>query len=307
MITAIRLTLKVARLESLLLGVLCMGFTAVALLLSAQLTALIQSCPPTRDLTRTSCDSSAFSNAAELGRVLMAGFGVMPLFVGAVLGSSMIAREIEQGTAELAWSLAGSRRRWFVERLAIMSGLVLVLLLPGAWTAHVLEGAIEFASDPNSSALDLGARGVGLLVRGVAAFAAAVAIGSVLGRVLPALLASLAPALAVLSLATPIATLGMAPVVIGPLGLAEIATSIVLERKYQGPSGALVTQEQAFDSVPAGQDAEDWIVEHFTPVAVGIPGRSYPELEARSGLVLTAASSVLLLASLKVVGRRRPY
>ena len=41
----------------------------------------------------------------------------LPLISGALLGSVLVSREIEQRTTQLAWSLSGARRRWLVERV----------------------------------------------------------------------------------------------------------------------------------------------------------------------------------------------
>jgi hypothetical protein len=116
--------------------------------------------------------------------------GAMPLVAGIVLGSVLVSREIEHRSAELGWSLSGSRTTWLMERV-IPVGIVLVVLLAALGVAaESLEAARYPEVDPRSSLHEFGNRGPLLVMRGLAAFGIAVLAGAVAGRQLPALLLS---------------------------------------------------------------------------------------------------------------------
>lgn len=119
---------------------------------------------------------------------IMALMAPFPLVAGLLLGVPLVGREIEWGTASLAWTLARSRRRWLLARavpLGILLGLVLVV---PALAAQVLEGARDPLVDPWQSFTDSGLRGAILVGRGLLTFGVAVVVGAVMGRQLPALI-----------------------------------------------------------------------------------------------------------------------
>ncbi|MEW2397886.1 ABC transporter permease subunit [Streptomyces sp. NPDC046862] len=84
----------------------------------------------------TSCDYRgdaylAFDLATSLGGLIIT---VVPFLVAVWAGGALIARELETGTAELAWTQSVSPARWLVAKLAvpavlIASGTVLLTLL----------------------------------------------------------------------------------------------------------------------------------------------------------------------------------
>ena len=51
---------------------------------------------------------------------------VFPVVAGLLAGGPIVARELESGTARLAWSLGPSRLRWFVQRAVPILASVLV-------------------------------------------------------------------------------------------------------------------------------------------------------------------------------------
>ncbi|MGH2445393.1 MAG: hypothetical protein ACRDGD_05065 [Candidatus Limnocylindria bacterium] len=54
-----------------------------------------------------------------------------PFAVGVILGAPLVAREIDGGTAQLAWSLSRSRVGWLLRRIAFITlfGLALLAIL----------------------------------------------------------------------------------------------------------------------------------------------------------------------------------
>ena len=109
------------------------------------------------------------------------------VLIGAAWGAPLVSREIETGTAALAWCQSVTRRRWFTVRVltCVVALAVLGLLLglavtwwSGSFTALQTRGRIVagvvFVSGPMVPAQWLAAFAVGLLV------------GTVLHRTLPA-------------------------------------------------------------------------------------------------------------------------
>ncbi len=111
----------------------------------------------------------------------------LPFVVGGLLGAPLLARELETGTGRLAWSLSGSRLRWFIWRLVPALVLVVVLLVPAALAANRLLWEWQ-RIDPTFNFYGDQWRGAPLVARGLAAFGIAVLAGVLVRRILPALL-----------------------------------------------------------------------------------------------------------------------
>ena len=128
-----------------------------------------------------------FNVAGGLG-VVLGGPVLLPAVSGLVLGVALVGKEIERGTAVLAWSVGTSRRRWLAERLLPAVVLLLVSCLAAGALADVLEGLRNPVVDPAASFEHLGLRGILPAAHGIAAFGLALLVGAWLGRLLPALL-----------------------------------------------------------------------------------------------------------------------
>ncbi|TDB69531.1 ABC transporter permease subunit [Micromonospora sp. KC721] len=123
-------------------------------------------------------------------------FNLLPFVIGAFLGAPLLARELETGTWQLAWTQSVPRMRWLAVKLAALGSLAVVLTLALSavitWYRHpldVLDGRF------NADAFDL--EGVVPAAYALFAFAFAAAAGVLLRRSLPALAAALAAFLAV--------------------------------------------------------------------------------------------------------------
>jgi hypothetical protein len=114
-----------------------------------------------------------------------------PLLAGIVVGAPLVAREIEQGTAPLSWALSGSRRRWLLGK--VLAGVVLIapLMLAVGLAANVLEGALSPGLNPYASFSNYLGRGVIDVFWALAAFAGTFALGTLLGRTMPAVVVAL--------------------------------------------------------------------------------------------------------------------
>ena len=114
-----------------------------------------------------------------------------PFGMGALLGAPLVAREIDAGTAQTAWSLTGSRAWWLARRIGFMLAFVVVSLAIIAVASEILAGAAAPERDLGKDFMWFGRRGWIIVAYGVGAVLLGVLVGSVIGRVLPAVLAAM--------------------------------------------------------------------------------------------------------------------
>jgi hypothetical protein len=210
MLTRIWLTYKQHRFETVAIMVVCLGLTAAALIeayrlnsMNVPLTCLsgfqgVMFTGPSQgpvDAATQRCNDMAqafynLKNGTDMG--LVGGLLIFaPLLAGIILGAPLVAREIEQGTAPLSWALSGSRRRWLLGK--VLAGvLVLVpLMLAVGLAANVLQGAQSPDVSPYASFENYLGRGVIDIFWALAAFAGTFALGTLLGRTMPAVILAL--------------------------------------------------------------------------------------------------------------------
>lgn len=233
---------------------------------------------------------------------------IFPVFVGAVLGTTLVSHEIESRTAELAWALVTTRRRWLLDR--IWPVLLFAVLVCGI--AAVVGDALQQATAPwigaGVSFHDYGGRGLPLVARGVALTTMCLAIGAIVGRQLPALLIGFA-ASAVLVLAIQRALPFGAPLV--PVAVGDpFSQPLVLMEAYKASDGTLLSRDQARAAAPPSVsrgDLDEWVFGHFEIVRLGVPGEELAAVELRESVVLLLPAAAFLALAIVVVNRRRPY
>lgn len=233
----------------------------------------------------------------------------VPFVAGLILGVPVVAREVEQRTALVAWPLAGSRLRWLAWRMAPL----LLVTLAVVSVLAVAADQMAHAYFPNS---DLGfveyeSRGLPLVTRSVLMLVSGVAIGALLGRVLPALLVGIGASVAVsvvLAMALPhwVASteLGRTESVISGPG------SLNTDLQYRAPDGRLIdaeTAEQMFAAAyEANPEAEPDPSMLPQEVFFGIAANRYPEVLVRETAVLGVVGVAIGALAAVTVGRRRP-
>ncbi len=247
-------------------------------------------------------------NGAWGAPLLGAVGGVAPL-AGLLAGASLVAREIEDGTAAVAWSLAPSRMRWLVGRVAPVAVLLLVLSAVASVAATDLAGAHYPGLDPTLSFYNGSSHGLTPVAIGMLVFAAAVFAGSILGRVLPALIAGCLLGLVLVSgvfIAENWWFPGQTIVVDARVQNTEYNGAYVLEDVVQLSSGefkSLMDLNLSFDA--------DGNVTGLPPgaafVARLIPGTRHPFIDAVEATAMAAMAAVMFLLTALVVRRRRPY
>ena len=116
---------------------------------------------------------------------LLAAFYLVPVVIGAFLGAPLLARELEGGTWQLAWTQAVPRMRWLAAKLAALAGVTVTLT--ALFTAVLTwfrqpfdawEGRFQY------DAFDL--EGLVPVAYALFAFGVATAAGAILRRSLPA-------------------------------------------------------------------------------------------------------------------------
>jgi ABC-2 family transporter protein len=314
-ITTARLALRLHRLEIVVLGllmVLGIGLTVLggSLFDASGFSAACAHAMQTGGDFSLACqqaldafDKARSSPIVSLSEVLR--FAV-PFLLAALVGVALVGRELERGTARLAWSLAPSRARWFAGRLAPMLGVVLLVALASGLASDRMLVWANPGMDPYASLLSFGDRGVDFAARVVFAFGCAVLVGALLGRTLPALLFAIILVFVGLaggssvhgrilaSEATPAIVIGYNP------------ADLSYDSGYLAPDGHLITWEEMarIDGVDVNNPG-NWTPSY--PQATNrVPGLRYPFVVAREVAVLLAGATVALGLSFVVVRRARP-
>ncbi len=142
--------------------------------------------------TRASVDYAGVLQAFELAIQLAA------LLAGMFLGAPLLPREIQEGTAKLAWTQAASRNRWLLAQVLPLAGLLALAALAigaefGWWLSPFPQSTIG-QSRPWSPWWPLLFNLNPLLLAGwvVFAFTFGVFLGAAIRRTLPAMAATLA-------------------------------------------------------------------------------------------------------------------
>ena len=146
------------------------------------------------------CPNSVYTFDNRFGSLVNIGFWsvllLLPGLIGAVVGASVLGREMEMGTWRLAWSQTVPRTRWLVIQLAVVAGGLIVLgaamTLVITWyrapmdrlTGHFVHNAYDY-------------EGLVFTAYILFAFGLAVLAGQLLRRSIPAMLVALVPWVAV--------------------------------------------------------------------------------------------------------------
>ena len=318
MLTQARLTFRLHRF-SVISIVFLLGLASVAALIVAarfQAIGLISSnggleCDAPAGAPANYCDSQ-FSQWQWLdvnmsGPVLALLMVVAPLS-GLLAGVGLVGREIEDRTASVAWSLAPSRTRWLVGRVAPVAILLAVLLAFAAVAGNVLQGARQPSIDPLLSFDNDGGRGPTLVALGLVAFTLAVLMGSIIGRVFPAFIASAVIffVLIAFGLGARWALVSSQAVIVDQKHWSGNDGSIMLEQLVRYPSGEIGSA----NGMGWGYDDQGNLTGPLagsTMLMREVPGSAYPLVAGvESGAMLVIAGGFLAASGL-VIRRRRPY
>lgn len=313
--TTTRLALQLHRFEIVSLGALTAVGVGLALLVCSWLDAsgFGPACLAVTwnggDLSPACASASEVFSAAEssaAARLAPTLVSFVPLLLAVVSGVALMGRELERGTARIAWSLAPSRMRWLAGRLLPVLAVVIVLGLAGGLASDRLLASTSPGTNPWASLQNFEMRGVGLAARVVFAFGVAVLCGALLGRVLPALLVATVVTFVGLaggsSVHWKMLAAEAAPVAVQVRNPADLN----FESGYLTPDGRLIGWEEMarIDGRHPG-DPGDWTPSYPQAMRL-VPGTRYPFVAARDVAALLGGTLVALGATFVVVRRTRP-
>lgn len=305
----IRLSLRLSRFELGFLGILMALVVSASFGVAAQLDALAPPAvcfEPYELMPPAECDetSSAFYELQNrFGGLLLALLVAVPLLAGAILGVTIVAREVERGTARLAWSMAPSRVHWYAVRLLPTLVVFGAVAFAAGVAADRLEGAVRPEMDMTTSFDAFGTRGVIVAGRAVFVFAIAVVVGSVMGRVLPALIVTAVIASVGIAGGTAVhqSWLRSEAVVLEDFDWQD--GDLYMDQRFRLPDGSIVGWDY-FDGGEPPYDDDGMPI--YPEVVLGIPGERYWAVQWREMGALLGASFAALAAAAVITNRRRP-
>lgn len=308
--------LRLQRFELGMFAVLVAAVTASAIGFAGLLesTGFAASCSPFRDVNPPGCEALGgrfweLQNGG-IGQILRTLLTTLPFLLGVIAGVPVVARELERGTARLAWSLAPSRGRWFVARLAPVLAVVLVLSIACGYAADRLIGAVNPWSDAWPSFTDFGSRGTVLAARALFVFALGVLCGAVVGRSLPALLVTVVIASVAISGGAWLHGRWMATEAVfvadDETGQATSGALFFDQRLREDATGRIVDWDAFYAEHPELENSDVWPPSGFSYANLVVPAERAPFMAARETVVLAGGSIVVLGLAGLWVRRRRP-
>ncbi len=348
------LTLKQHRFEVLAVSIVCIGLAAAAVIEAFRLNAL--NVPPSCltawqgvgiapssggavDASAVRCHELAGSFFAIRGGLDMSLTQALLLFVplvaGVLLGAPIAAREIEQRTASLSWVHSSSRRRWLATKM--LTGII--LMVPLMTVVGLSADFLEAASAPTLNtyaSFDLYlSRGLLDISWALAAFMGTVALATIFGRTLPAVIVALLICLVVRESWDA----GMTHVVLRPFAVRQVQASV--GGPFYDPQADMYLYGAFYlDGKPFQGDVYQWYMDHAptsspqagptqAPTASSpsdnstspsasvedgpslvrfvIPGAWYWNVVAFESGMLLLGSLLCLGVAMVSVDRRRPY
>jgi hypothetical protein len=191
-LTATALTLRIHRFEAAFAIVVLGSFSLalVACIVRVGVVQVPEACAirATRDLA---CDLAlqAWYDATGGSNLVR---GVAPIIVGLgtalVLGVPLVAREVETGSALLAWSLSARRRRWLLHRMLPMLAILIVGMSVVALLGDQLRQLLDLRLDEPPRMGDLRSDPFILVAAVFMGFGLALLAGALAGRLFPAFL-----------------------------------------------------------------------------------------------------------------------
>jgi ABC-type transport system involved in multi-copper enzyme maturation permease subunit len=264
---------------------------------------------------------TAYNDAQNWGSQLVNLAWAAPFGMGVLLGAPLVAREIDGGTAQLAWSLSRSRVSWLLRRIAFVTLFGLALLALLAVLSNVLTAAMMPGLKLGEDFTYFGRRDLPVVARGFGAIMLGVLVGALIGRVLPAILASalvIGVAFAGVSLGMDQWNRSMATLVPRYNMVEQDSAALGVEYGIQTADGQFMSYDEAYASgltLNLGDENGKWYAseEDFKAGrSVGqdtmlvIAGEWYPALMLRDSAAAVVLGLVALAGTALVVTRRRP-
>ena len=251
--------------------------------------------------------------------------GLLPFIVGLLAGLPIVARELEDRTAQTAWWLNPSRNRWLRQRL----GPVVLVLSVAIGAAAVVASMV--ADDwlrwygPEQSRM-LGTHGPLVVARTFGAFGLGLAAGALLGRTFPAFLVSVAVLVLLMIGALQVHDEYLAQLPLEPLWERSSATGewestggVPQAVAWGGPRGEILTPAEARQAAtdagvpPAEPDdpydtlAEEWLNQNgYVEISLGTTDGAAASWGLYDGILFAILGGAGVAATFVIVSRRRP-
>ena len=147
-----------------------------------------------------------------------------------------------------------------------------------------------------------------LAARATFVFAIGVAVGAVMGRMLPALIVTAVVAYVGLAGGTYVhgKILASEAVQVEDATGSGVPGAMWIDQRIRTPEGSVVTWDELNALVPFPDDGSDWPPAGYTYVALVVPGERYRQVELREVGVLVGGSLAALGIGALAVRRRRP-
>ena len=228
---------------------------------------------------------------------------IFPTIAGLLLGGPLIAREIERGTARLAWSLSPSRLRWFGHRVLPVLGLLVVGLFLVGLAADRLAASVSIGTDMSASFVGFRTRGILLATQAVLVAATAIGLGAVLGRAVPTLFITFVlGTLLVVAVGNQHAALLVNETVRRGDETAFDPDDFQVDYRFALPDGRLLTWNEIVAEDPS---REEFGID-YPLVALVIPGERYREVETREAVAHVGIALLFVAGAAGMVSRRKP-
>jgi hypothetical protein len=185
-------SLRLERSELLWSVVVVLGMAAGLALVAVMTTSLFAAHQPCdADFIGSGCGPlpELMRPWSQTGQTLVGLLWVVPIVLGCLLGVAIAAGELERRTAHLSWTLDGSRRRWLSLRVVPIAVALMALLAVAAVAAELLTRSRLVTDQPGF--VDYQLRTAALPLRGALSLSIGIAVGALIGRVLPSLLVAI--------------------------------------------------------------------------------------------------------------------
>ena len=307
MLRSARLVFRMHQFEIIAVGLIVAALVGAALYVANELNAVGYGACYAATAPSPSCEALGrrfFDLQIAHANPVFAFMNLLPYAVGLFLGAPLIARELERGTARLAWSIAPSRLRWYAWRVLPVVLFAVVVTFAAGRAVDRLVAARTPGIDLENSFDTFGQRGALVAVTAFVMVAGAIGLGTVVGRVLPTLIAAL--------------ILGY----FGILGVQHLHADFTareavivteadlqpgdrfLDQFFKLPDGRVVGYEELAQIDPASVTSETGPT--YPIVYQVIPAERYREVEAREALILGSIGVAMLVGAGVIVTRRRP-
>jgi hypothetical protein len=251
------------------------------------------------------CQSSVGLWMDRIARMSITIVPIFPFVAGLLVGTPLVARELEGGTARLAWSLVPSRLRWFVQRVVPALGLVAVAAFVIGITADALFRALHPTLDLDQSFVGFRGRGVLVSVEALVVASIALAFGSILGRTVPTFVLALILAGAIGVATDKVETETLMNEALISSDFQWTGGDLYLESRFRLADGRIVTWQELYVLRPE-IETQGMTEEMGRDVVLYIPGSRYHDIERREALVLVAIAALFTAVAAVAVMRRRP-